>query len=156
MRDQGANPVRSRRRLYSTGHHREEQCTTPNVLPAGISCAAAAVLLCPICEITVGHWDLPRKSLGVYATSGAWHTSLPQGLPIEGRSPVGAVAADSAFKEAGLDLFSRRQPYWRKRVPLQNWYPQSIAKDFPMPLAAFANYIIYKLNHAQALLKFLH
>jgi len=69
-------------------------------------CPSRCPPLCPICEITIRHWDLLRKLLGVYATSGAWLALLPQGLLIKGKWPVGAIAADSAFKEAGLDLFS--------------------------------------------------
>lgn len=62
--------------------------------------------LCPICEITIRRWELSRKSLEVYATSRAWLASLSQELPIEERSPFGAVAAEYADKEAGPELFS--------------------------------------------------
>lgn len=97
------DPVRSRRRLFSEGYHGEEQCTVPDILPAGLSCALAAVLLC---DRSVKY--LPRKSLEVYATSRAWHALLPQGLPIDGILPVCAVAADSTAKKAGPDLFKCR------------------------------------------------
>ena len=45
-RDRGGDPVCNRRRLYSAGHRREEQCTAPDALSAGLSCDTAAVLLC--------------------------------------------------------------------------------------------------------------
>jgi len=43
--DRGTDPVRSRRRLYSADRRREEQFTDPDVMPAGLNCAPATVLL---------------------------------------------------------------------------------------------------------------
>jgi hypothetical protein len=65
-----------------------EQCTVPDAL------APASVVLSQICEVINPHWGLLIKSLVVLATSGAWHALLPQGLPIERRSPVSAVTSD--------------------------------------------------------------
>ena len=44
--DRGADPVRSRRRLYRACRRWEKQRAAPNVRPAVLSCAPAAVLLC--------------------------------------------------------------------------------------------------------------
>jgi hypothetical protein len=44
-RDRGADPVRSRRRLYRACRRWEKQRAAPNVLPAGVGCAPADVLL---------------------------------------------------------------------------------------------------------------
>jgi hypothetical protein len=45
-RARGADPIRSRRRLYRACRRWEKQRAAPNVQPAGLSCAPAAVLLC--------------------------------------------------------------------------------------------------------------
>jgi hypothetical protein len=105
----------------------------------------------PMGEITIRHWDLPGRSLEVYATSGNGTRRYLKGCRSKGRSPVGAVAAHFPAKEAGPDLFSRMTAgpvavnlTGGKRVPFRNWHRRSIAKDFPLPTAAFVNRTLYR------------
>jgi hypothetical protein len=62
----------------------------------------------PIGEINRRLWDLPWRSLEVYATVGAWHESLPQGLSIE-------RAVTSWCRRCRL----RRQGHWFGPLQLQ-------------------------------------
>jgi len=78
-----------------------------------------------------------------------------------GRSPVGDVAADSAAKLAGPDFFSRTSTgpaavnfTGGKGFNSGIGICSRLRRTFPLSTAAFANCIIYRLNHVKAILKF--
>ena len=122
-------------------------------------CPSRCPPLRPIGEINIHLWDLPWRSLEVTRPTGHGTCHHLKGCRLKGRSPIGAIAAHSAAKEAAQVhecRTSRRQPHWRKRVPLRNGHQLSIAKNIPLPTAALANRTFFKVCHAQTLLKFSH
>jgi len=81
---------------------------------------------------------------------------------MKGKPPVGAVAADSAAKKAGPDFFSCTRVRAQDQSPPTSLEEEGSTSEqatanrlwrTPLPMAAFANRTLYKVSHAQALLK---
>ena len=88
-------------------------------------------------------------------------TSNPiKGCQLRGRSIQDTIAAVSAARNAGSDLFSctstevDTESITGRKNPSRNWDPKPIARDLPLPITAFANRTVYKVIHVQVRFKF--
>ena len=161
-RDRGADPVRSRWRLYRACRRWEKQRAAPNAEASWVKlCPGHRPPPSPISEITRRLWDLPWRSFVVCATSESGHESLPQGLPSERKIASWCHCCRCCCHEKLGRTSSASEA--QEQEPLaspeegnshQNRHPRPITKDVPLPTAAFvvaSHY--YKVSHTQALLQ---